>query len=270
MNDVQVEKKDFFYQGMRVDYIGNVGCIKGEMHPWGQGKMTYLNHDVYDVYEGKIYKYPSVKGKMTYKNGDVYKGKFDDYRIKKNLDDYRSFHYGKPFGAGIMTYKNGDVFDGGWGRHDTLGIFAIGTLYKNGLKYENIELKDKTIIFNHKNTDKVKLKYPDGSVFEGEFNNNGTPVKGTITLPNKKVIPIDEGNIINPIDNPKNLKESALSVLARNPSKYLEKELTAKHQGVIEQVINKTGGNKRRTHKRRKPTNKKNKYIRSVKHLGKK
>lgn len=109
---------------------------------------------------------------------DTYRGEWknnDKHGIGKqtyfNIGEYNGYwENGHRHGEGVMIYKNEDIYSGQWkqGQKDGQGTYVFK---ETGMKY----------VGNFKNGQLIKGRwlYPNGSYFEGNFDNNQPKGKGT-------------------------------------------------------------------------------------------
>jgi len=94
-------------------------------------------------------------------------------------DYYGYWENGNRHGEGVMTYVNSDVYSGNWanGNKEGKGTYIV---FKTGEKYVGI----------YKNGQLVSGKwiYPNGSYFEGKFNQNKPKGAGKWVFANGNVV----------------------------------------------------------------------------------
>jgi len=135
------------------EYVGQFTIDEnGKRIPHGTGKLTYFTRiEEFDTYEGQFYHgQPHGHGRLTWISGDYYDGKFVD---------------GNPDGYGIINYKNGTqihchVFD------------FIDQEIKN---MKNVNMKVKSTI-------NLKIVYPNGNVYTGDYSQGKFNGKGTYLM----------------------------------------------------------------------------------------
>lgn len=124
------------------------------------------------------------KGTLTYPNIYTYTGEWKNNRMDGHgTMEYYWYRYsgnwkeGKKSGKGIM-WSFGRKYDGDW-ENDLM--HGQGILFSNrtGNRYD-VQMKNGTIY------GKIKVTYPDGSIFVGEFMNNDIYARGTIIYPDGK------------------------------------------------------------------------------------
>ena len=164
--------------------------------PYGRGKMTYANGDVYDGEwrDGRFH----GDGCLTYANGDVYDGVWEDDNRQglgemkyANGDVYDGeWEDDNRKGFGVMKYANGDVYKGYWnnGRRHGKGCknYANGDEYGGDWKDDKV---DGSGIMFYKNSNRYNGAWKDGKyhgegtfkvfalmrVYEGQWCNNKLP-----------------------------------------------------------------------------------------------
>lgn len=159
----------------------------------GKGQAIYTNGDVYkgDFVDGVRH----GSGDYTYTNKQpdgegppiAYVGQWEDNEKSGigqqkyvNVGDYYGYwEAGKRHGEGVMTYTNLDVYSGNWecGQKSGKGTYIV---YKTGEKY----------VGDFKNGQLVRGKwiYPNGSYFEGKFNQNKPKGAGSWHFANGNVV----------------------------------------------------------------------------------
>ena len=166
-------------------YTGDLSGSK----PHGQGVMTYSNNDwqgrkEYDGawQNGQI----EGHGRLEYRNGNVYEGEFVDDKIQgkgvmtyQNGDIYKgAFEKEKAQGKGVMTYQNGDIYKGEFknGNPQGKGVMTFSSDDCDGRK-ESKGVWGDGLLEGH-----CRIEYRNGSVYEGEFQNDKAQGKGVLTF----------------------------------------------------------------------------------------
>ncbi|CAD8054128.1 unnamed protein product [Paramecium primaurelia] len=164
----------------------------------GKGQAKYANNEIYegDYVDGKR----NGKGKYNYANGDLYFGDFINnvkhgigkLTYKEKGDYFGQWENGKRHGEGIFTYPNKDQYSGWW---------AFGKKEGNGTYiYNDTGMR---LVGQWKENKFVSGRWilPNGTYYEGEFDNNkpnkvgvwyfknGNKIQGTY---NQKIIPNDD------------------------------------------------------------------------------
>ena len=141
----------------------------------GNGTATYPNGE---TYEGEFKDgLRDGHGKYTYVNGDVYEGDWVenfkhgigkiDYKDKGTY--YGDWVKGKRHGEGLFTYLNKDLYSGNWenGNKQGVGTFIF---FDTGMKLYGNWKSGKFV--------DGKWIYPNGTYFEGKYDNNRPKGKG--------------------------------------------------------------------------------------------
>ena len=158
----------------------------------GQGVATYPNGDVYDghfldgVRKREINFVQLRHGDGTYKYAakggeeaqDSYKGQWENnlkHGIGKQVytgvgEYYGYWAHGQRNGEGVMTYTNKDVYSGQWkdGKKNGQGTYIF---FQTGMKYVGQWAGGQMVA--------GQWKYPNGTQFEGTFDNNKPKGKGS-------------------------------------------------------------------------------------------
>ena len=135
----------------------------------------------------------SVSSERTEKNSSADDG--DDYSGEKNAQ-------GQPHGKGIMHYKNGDIYNGEWqnGKRHGIGTMTSGSRTYNG-QWKNdqfVKASDTGIdkkhypdgsdytgdLVNGKRHGRGTMKFFNGNIYSGEWENDIISGKGTFTYKN--------------------------------------------------------------------------------------
>ena len=154
--------------------------------------MTYPNGDTYDGYfsnglrEGPngVYTYSQHGGEET---KDTYNGDWLNNQKhgigKQNYNGvgeyYGHWENGQRHGEGVMIYINQDVYSGQWkaGKKEGPGTYVF---FETGMKYVGT-YKGGQIVTG-------KWLYPNGSYFEGNFDNNKPKGRGKWNFENGNVV----------------------------------------------------------------------------------
>lgn len=168
-------------------------ALKNSRGYTGKGTATYPNSDSYtgDFNDGVrqgtgIYTYTNKlpeggETPITY-SGQWHGNKKHGIGMQKYVgvgDYYGYWENGNRHGEGVMTYLNSDVYSGNWanGNKEGKGTYIV---FKTGEKYVGI----------YKNGQLVSGKwiYPNGSYFEGKFNQNKPKGAGKWVFANGNVV----------------------------------------------------------------------------------
>ena len=160
-------------------------ALKSSHHYSGQGVATYPNGDTYDgnFADGSrcgqgTYTVAASGGDGEEDVKDTYKGEWLDNEkngIGKQtyfgVGDYNGYWAsGSRQGEGVMIYANQDIYSGLWknGQKDGQGTYVFK---ETGMKYVG-HFKSGQLV-------QGKWKYPNGTYFEGNFDNNQPKGKGS-------------------------------------------------------------------------------------------
>ena len=142
--------------------------------PHGNGQMTWPTGESFtgDFYQGR----PHGRGTMIYRDGSKYDG------------DWRN---GQRSGSGIFTGKDGSKYDGEWlsdvchgkGTQTSVDGAVFEGDFKDGKPSRGTaNLPNRTVISGiWGDTNRGTIRYPDGRVYEGEW--DGNPLPGTQPSP---------------------------------------------------------------------------------------
>ena len=170
------------------EYNGNWINDKKE----GDGEMIYNNGDKYNG--NWINDKRNGIGNLTYKNGNIYIGNWsNDIKKGKGQLEFKEGYYEGEWendelnGNGKIYYKSGKIFEGFFinGKREGNGKIINENICYLNLKFENdISNEEGEFIFNNGrvingfydniyNLTKGILKFPNGDIYEGEFDKNG-------------------------------------------------------------------------------------------------
>eukprot|EP01017_Pseudomicrothorax_dubius_P043896 TRINITY_DN7375_c0_g1_i6.p1 TRINITY_DN7375_c0_g1~~TRINITY_DN7375_c0_g1_i6.p1 ORF type:complete len:227 (+),score=68.40 TRINITY_DN7375_c0_g1_i6:57-737(+) len=151
----------------------------------GRGLATYANNDTYEgEYVGGL---RHGKGKYKWANGDEYDGEYQQnkkFGIGKMTyvgkgEYYGFFENGRKHGEGMYTYPNKDIYSGFWkfGAKTGQGTYVFAD---TGMKFVGEWSESKFI--------RGKWIYPNGTYYEGDFENNKPKGKGRWFFKNGTVL----------------------------------------------------------------------------------
>ncbi|KAM3137522.1 hypothetical protein pb186bvf_010312 [Paramecium bursaria] len=180
---------------------GQVG--KSSRDYTGRGKALYANNEIYDgEYDNGI---RQGKGVYIYANGDRYEGDFiknlkhgiGKLVYKDKGEYYGQWENGQRHGEGIFTYVNKDVYSGWWafGKKDGKGTYVYAD---TGARLVG-DWKENKIV-------KGKWILPNGTFFEGIFENNKPNNQGTFYFKNGNTVTGNYKQTIIPNDDPDDKK----------------------------------------------------------------
>lgn len=205
---VTKEYQDYTYEGTFNEYHPDKTGIGS-----GYGTQTFKNGDTYtgefvlgkksgrgrftsakgDVFEGIYRKDKMVKGKFTHADGSSFEGEFKDniqsHGVVKNANNETVFKGDlQPNRGAIQSLKNLVTGE----KTPFIVEFSKGTY-----TYTNPNNLEKTFKGNFKDHKPSygKLTYTDGRIFEGTFNERGTPDSGKVKYPKNAAQKYFEGKV---------------------------------------------------------------------------
>ena len=144
------------------------GVIKHKV-PHGRGIMTHPDGDVYEGDFGET-EIAMVKGqgRMKYAGGEVYEGEFVN---------------GRSHGEGAMTFPDGTICESDFNNGKVVTHGTATATLPDGSVHVNDWAITKAKAKVPPQDGKGSFKYPDGTAYEGDYENGKPHGKGTTTRP---------------------------------------------------------------------------------------